>query len=224
MIFPGFPGVLSFFQVFQVEWEPCLFYLEFTVLTWWLILFRNKLFTHLKQSMCAAGLHLYSPALSFAKPISWNMSSPWKAALDSTKGLNVRNIVYDRLMGIFYCDFFLSFFLGLVFNVSNNSSWGKYQSKLSPLYVENKFGFISRIWSKNFWRRDIWKENIMTQSSEMLSRSVSHKWRPVPNFDSSCNFTSSGSLNTMNGPSNSGLGVYSKSSISCEIISLLHIK
>ena len=22
MIFPGFPGVLSFFQVFQVEWEP----------------------------------------------------------------------------------------------------------------------------------------------------------------------------------------------------------
>ena len=25
MIFPGFPGVLSFFQVFQVEWEPCVF-------------------------------------------------------------------------------------------------------------------------------------------------------------------------------------------------------
>ena len=25
MIFPGFPGVLSFFQVFQVEWEPCLY-------------------------------------------------------------------------------------------------------------------------------------------------------------------------------------------------------
>ena len=25
MIFPGFPGVLSFFQVFQVEWEPCQF-------------------------------------------------------------------------------------------------------------------------------------------------------------------------------------------------------
>ena len=24
MIFPGFPAVLSFFQVFQVEWEPCL--------------------------------------------------------------------------------------------------------------------------------------------------------------------------------------------------------
>ena len=23
MIFPGFPGALSFFQVFQVEWEPC---------------------------------------------------------------------------------------------------------------------------------------------------------------------------------------------------------
>ena len=23
MIFPGFPGVLSVFQVFQVEWEPC---------------------------------------------------------------------------------------------------------------------------------------------------------------------------------------------------------
>ena len=23
MIFPVFPGVLSFFQVFQVEWEPC---------------------------------------------------------------------------------------------------------------------------------------------------------------------------------------------------------
>ena len=23
MIFPGFPGVLSFFQVFQVEWESC---------------------------------------------------------------------------------------------------------------------------------------------------------------------------------------------------------
>ena len=22
MIFPGFPGVLSFFQVFQLEWEP----------------------------------------------------------------------------------------------------------------------------------------------------------------------------------------------------------
>ena len=22
MIFPGFPGGLSFFQVFQVEWEP----------------------------------------------------------------------------------------------------------------------------------------------------------------------------------------------------------
>ena len=28
MIFPGFPGVLSFFQVFQVEWEPC--YIEKT--------------------------------------------------------------------------------------------------------------------------------------------------------------------------------------------------
>ena len=25
MIFPGFPGVPSFFQVFQVEWEPCNF-------------------------------------------------------------------------------------------------------------------------------------------------------------------------------------------------------
>ena len=24
MIFPGFPGVLSFSQVFQVEWEPCI--------------------------------------------------------------------------------------------------------------------------------------------------------------------------------------------------------
>ena len=24
MIFPGFPGILSFFQVFQVKWEPCL--------------------------------------------------------------------------------------------------------------------------------------------------------------------------------------------------------
>ena len=24
MTFPGFPGVLPFFQVFQVEWEPCL--------------------------------------------------------------------------------------------------------------------------------------------------------------------------------------------------------
>ena len=24
MIFPRFPGVPSFFQVFQVEWEPCL--------------------------------------------------------------------------------------------------------------------------------------------------------------------------------------------------------
>ena len=24
MIFPGFPGVLSFFQVLQVEWEPGL--------------------------------------------------------------------------------------------------------------------------------------------------------------------------------------------------------
>ena len=23
MIFPGFPGVLSYFRVFQVEWEPC---------------------------------------------------------------------------------------------------------------------------------------------------------------------------------------------------------
>ena len=23
MIFPGFPGVFSLFQVFQVEWEPC---------------------------------------------------------------------------------------------------------------------------------------------------------------------------------------------------------
>ena len=22
MIFPGFPGILSFFQVFQVEWKP----------------------------------------------------------------------------------------------------------------------------------------------------------------------------------------------------------
>ena len=30
MIFPGFPGVLSFFQVFQVEWEPCTFYFEDT--------------------------------------------------------------------------------------------------------------------------------------------------------------------------------------------------
>ena len=25
MIFLGFPGVPSFFQVFQVEWEPCLY-------------------------------------------------------------------------------------------------------------------------------------------------------------------------------------------------------
>ena len=25
MIFPGFPGALSFFQVFQIEWEPCNF-------------------------------------------------------------------------------------------------------------------------------------------------------------------------------------------------------
>ena len=24
MIFRGFPGVLSFFQVFQVKWEPCI--------------------------------------------------------------------------------------------------------------------------------------------------------------------------------------------------------
>ena len=27
MIFPGFPGVLSFSQVFQVEWEPWIFLL-----------------------------------------------------------------------------------------------------------------------------------------------------------------------------------------------------
>ena len=26
MIFPGFPGVLSFFQVFQVEWEPWILF------------------------------------------------------------------------------------------------------------------------------------------------------------------------------------------------------
>ena len=26
MIFPGFPGVLSLFQVFQVEWQPCNHY------------------------------------------------------------------------------------------------------------------------------------------------------------------------------------------------------
>ena len=25
MIFPGFPGVLSFFEVFQIEWDPCLY-------------------------------------------------------------------------------------------------------------------------------------------------------------------------------------------------------
>ena len=36
--------------------------------------------------------------------------------------------------------------------------------------------------------------------------------------------TSSGSLYTMNGPSNSGLGVYSKSSISWEMMSRLHNK
>ena len=28
MIFPGFPGILSFFQVFQVEWEPWILYLH----------------------------------------------------------------------------------------------------------------------------------------------------------------------------------------------------
>ena len=28
MIFPGFPGVLSFFQVFQVEWEHWLLWKE----------------------------------------------------------------------------------------------------------------------------------------------------------------------------------------------------
>ena len=28
MIFPGFPGVLSFFQVFQVEWEPWRKYVD----------------------------------------------------------------------------------------------------------------------------------------------------------------------------------------------------
>ena len=28
MIFPGFPGVLSFFQVFQVEWEPCIVHIK----------------------------------------------------------------------------------------------------------------------------------------------------------------------------------------------------
>ena len=26
MIFPGFPGVLPFFQVFQVKWEPCVWF------------------------------------------------------------------------------------------------------------------------------------------------------------------------------------------------------
>lgn len=36
--------------------------------------------------------------------------------------------------------------------------------------------------------------------------------------------TSSGSLNTVNGPSNSGRGVYSKSSTSWETISLLQIR
>lgn len=118
--------------------------------------------------------------------------------------------------------YFLLWFLGLVFIVSNNPSSGTYQSKLSPLYVENKFGFISRIWSKNFWRRDIWKKTLRPKVVKFCP--VSYKWQHAPNFGSSCNFTSSGSLNTMNGPSNSGLGVYSKSSISCEIISLLHIK
>ena len=28
MIFPGFPGVLSFFQVFQVEWEPSTYFIK----------------------------------------------------------------------------------------------------------------------------------------------------------------------------------------------------
>ena len=31
MIFPGFPGVLSFFQVFQVEWEPCYYIYMFHI-------------------------------------------------------------------------------------------------------------------------------------------------------------------------------------------------
>ena len=34
MIFPGFPGVLSFFQVFQVEWEPWNKNITFPQLHW----------------------------------------------------------------------------------------------------------------------------------------------------------------------------------------------
>ena len=53
MIFPGFPGVLSFFQVFQVEQEPwmeALFYTHKLHLVTW-----RLNFTHVCHSFCSWG-------------------------------------------------------------------------------------------------------------------------------------------------------------------------
>ena len=59
MIFPGFPGVPSFFQVFQVEWEP------------WPL---SKL-----QSNCVICAKLYNKAASVG-----NLYLEWKVDLDQS--------------------------------------------------------------------------------------------------------------------------------------------
>lgn len=52
-------------------------------------------YTYLRQSMWMHCDALYSPWLSFWKPISWYMLSPWVAALASTNGLT-RDKQWDK--------------------------------------------------------------------------------------------------------------------------------
>ena len=72
MIFPGFPGVLSFFQVFQVEWEPC----------------RKKNLEHFK---CGHFTHPHSNVAAFVTAISLHFQL-FKQAICLLLGTRYANI------------------------------------------------------------------------------------------------------------------------------------
>lgn len=155
----------------------------------------------LKQSMWMAWLDLYSPWLSFWKPISLCMFSPWRAARVSTKGLtgntvrDVNTIVIRRHVA--------DSPVKKVTIVGHKDVWFSFLNVVKPPLEE------SRLQPQSNWHI-LW--DALIKQSMLVVIDI-----PQP-----C--TSSSSLKTVNGPSYSGLGVNSKSSMFSETISRFVIR
>lgn len=144
-----------------------------------------------------AWLDLYSPWLSFWKPISLCMLSPWRPARVSTKGL--QRVETKRE----------TWNINVTVHTQRVQRVWSHQSKKSPLYVTKMFGFVSWIWSNHLW--SIAACNQIQGNTHYYTRETEqHCISKTRCFDFSLRWirfttvqqhTSSSSLKTVKGPS-----------------------